>query len=134
MTVNSTRDFIPPEPFEGQNYKPRYARPSASLREELITCFTVVCFFVMAWVPVAIVVIIETAGYNIPQEVYTASIYLVFSNSLVNPIIYGVMNPQFKLAFKKALGRGRHGNGNANQNRTENGVRHERPRELGSET
>ena len=26
MTVNSTRDFIPPEPFEGQNYKPRYAR------------------------------------------------------------------------------------------------------------
>ena len=22
MTVNSTRDFIPPEPFEGQNYKP----------------------------------------------------------------------------------------------------------------
>ena len=37
MTVNSTRDFIPPEPFEGQNYKPRYARPSASLREELQT-------------------------------------------------------------------------------------------------
>ena len=36
MTVNSTRDFIPPEPFEGQNYKPRYARPSASLREELL--------------------------------------------------------------------------------------------------
>ena len=35
MTVNSPRDFIPPEPFEGQNYKPRYARPSASLREEL---------------------------------------------------------------------------------------------------
>ena len=26
MTVNSTRDFIPPEPFEGQNYKPRFAR------------------------------------------------------------------------------------------------------------
>ena len=34
MTVNSTRDFIPPEPFQGQNYKPRYARPLASLREE----------------------------------------------------------------------------------------------------
>ena len=36
MTVNSTRDFIPPEPFEGQNYKPRYARSSASLREEIV--------------------------------------------------------------------------------------------------
>lgn len=72
--------------------------------------------------------IIETAGYNIPQEVYTASIYLVFSNSMVNQIIYGVINPQFKLSC------GRPDNGNANQNRTENGVRHERPRELGSET
>ena len=40
MTVNSTRDFIPPEPFEGQNYKPRYARPSASLREEILGLFT----------------------------------------------------------------------------------------------
>ena len=36
MTVNSTRDFIRPEPFEGQNYKPRYARPLALLREELV--------------------------------------------------------------------------------------------------
>ena len=43
MTVNSTRDFIPPEPFEGQNYKPRYARPSASLREELPFCFAMIC-------------------------------------------------------------------------------------------
>ena len=41
MTVNSTRDFIPPEPFEGQNYKPRYARPSASLREELSTLLVI---------------------------------------------------------------------------------------------
>ena len=42
MAVNSTRDFIPPEPFEGQNYKPRYARPSASLREELLPHFAVI--------------------------------------------------------------------------------------------
>ena len=35
MTVNSTRDFIPPEPFEGQNYKPRYARPS--LRAKILS-------------------------------------------------------------------------------------------------
>ena len=42
MTVNSTRDFIPPEPFEGQNYKPRYARPSASLREEIIIIIIII--------------------------------------------------------------------------------------------
>ena len=43
MTVNSTRDFIPPEPFEGQNYKLRYARPSASLREELLSVSFLYC-------------------------------------------------------------------------------------------
>ena len=36
MTVNSTRDFIPPEPFEGQNYKPRYARNYLKLDINLI--------------------------------------------------------------------------------------------------
>ena len=44
MTVNSTRDFIPPEPFEGQNYKPRYARPSASLCEETRHCINAFYF------------------------------------------------------------------------------------------
>ncbi|XP_022791038.1 melatonin receptor type 1A-like [Stylophora pistillata] len=42
-----------------------------------------------------------------PQELDTAVIYLMFSSSVVNPILYGVMNPQFKEAFKKTLVCGR---------------------------
>ena len=90
----------------------------------LKTTFTVVCVFLLTWGPVSIVVIVETAGgSSIPREVYMAVIYLMFSSSLANPIIYGIMNPQFKLAFTKALSCGRYGNGNDNQNCTENRTR-----------
>ncbi|KAJ7386500.1 hypothetical protein OS493_008634 [Desmophyllum pertusum] len=104
-------------------------RPDMKL---LKTSFTVVCVFVMTWGPVSIVVIVETAGCFIPWEVYTVVIYLMFSSSLVNPIIYGIMNPQFKLAFKKALSCGRHGNENPNQSCTGHGRRttDERPGEM----
>ena len=89
----------------------------------LKTSFTVVCVFLMTWGPVSIVVIIESAGCLIPKEVYTVVIYLMFSSCLVNPIIYGIMNPQFKLAFKKALSCGRYGNENINQSCIENHTR-----------
>ncbi len=89
----------------------------------LKTTFTVVCVYLMTWGPVSIIVIIETAGGVIPWEVYTTVIYLMFSSSLANPIIYGIMNPQFKLAFKKALSCGRYGNENTNRNCTGNGSR-----------
>ena len=84
--------------------------------------FTVVCVFVMTWGPVSIVVVIETAGCKIPREIFATVIYLMFSSSYVNPIIYGIMNPQFQLAFKKALSCGRYGNDNVNQNCTGNGA------------
>ena len=84
----------------------------------LKTTFTVVCVFVMTWAPVSIVVIAEAAGGSIPSEVYKVVIYLMFSSCLANPIIYGIMNPQFKQAFKKVLSCGRHGNDNISQSCT----------------
>ena len=87
----------------------------------LKTTFTVVCVFLLTWGPVSIVVIVETAGgSSIPREVYMAVIYLMFSSGLANPIIYGILNPQLKLAFTKALSCGRYGNGNGNQSCPEN--------------
>jgi len=84
----------------------------------LKTSFTVVCFFVMSWGPVSVVVIVESAGCSIPREVFTTVIYLMFSSSLVNPIVYGIMDPQFKVAFKRVLTYGRYGNDNINQSCT----------------
>ena len=82
----------------------------------LKTSFTVVCFFLMTWGPVSIVVLFEIAGFDIPREISATVIFLMFSSSYVNPIIYGIMNPQLQLAFKRALSRGRYGNNNVSQN------------------
>ena len=101
----------------------------------LKTCFTVSCFFVMTWGPGSIVVIFETIGFKMPQEVYTTITYLTFSGSFVNPIIYGIMNPQFKAAFKKALRCGRYGDENTDRSHTGNGtiMVHVSPRETQTE-
>ena len=82
----------------------------------LKTSFTVVCFFLMTWGPVSIVVLFEIAGFDIPREISATVIFLMFSSSYVNLIIYGIMNPQLQLAFKRALSRGRYGNNNVSQN------------------
>ncbi|XP_022798579.1 melanopsin-like [Stylophora pistillata] len=92
---------------------PRFDRTDIKL---LKTCFTVVCFFIMTWGTTFIVVSRTAARGYIPPDVTKVTAYLMYSSSLVNPIIYGVMNPQFKEAFKKALCCGCYGNDNADQN------------------
>ena len=79
-----------------------------------------------------IIAVIWTLGFDIPQKFYTTSVYLAFSGSLVNPIIYGFINPQFKVAFKKALSFSRFGSVNTDQNHSRNGVRHEVAKRLGT--
>ena len=84
------------------------------------TSFTVVCVFVMTWGPVSVVVIVETVGCFIPSRIFLAVIFLMFTSSLANPIVYGIMNPQFQVAFKRALSFGRHGNEQMSQSHTRN--------------
>ena len=98
----------------------------------LKTCVTVACFFVLTWSPISIVTVIWTLGFDISQTFHTTSVYLAFSSSLVNPIIYGFINPQFKVAFKKALSCSRFGNCNTDQNHSRNGLRREVARGLGT--
>ena len=81
----------------------------------LKSCFIVVCFYLITWFPFALCASTIAVGGYIPHEVTEVSVYLLFSSSLVNPIIYGIMNPQFKKAFKKAFSRGRYDNDNEDQ-------------------
>ena len=106
-------------------------RPSNDSRRSDITdvkvlkaCFTVACFYVVTWTPISIIAITWNAGFDLGQQLSTASTFLMFSSSFVNPFIYGIMNPQFKLAFKMALKCGCYGRGNKNQSQTGNSVRH----------
>ena len=84
----------------------------------LKSCFTVVCFFLITWGLPGVCASTITGGGHIPHELRKLSVYLLFSSSLTNPIIYGIMNPQFKQAFKKTFSCGRYGNGNADQSHT----------------
>ena len=86
----------------------------------LKTSFTVVCVFVMTWGPVSVIVIVETVGCFIPSRIFLAVIFLMFTSSLANPIVYGIMNPQFQAAFKRALSFGRYGNDQISQSHTRN--------------
>ncbi|XP_022805393.1 G-protein coupled receptor 161-like [Stylophora pistillata] len=79
-------------------------------------CFTVACLFLLTWGPPCIVGFTTAAGGYAPPDAHKVATYLLFSCSIVNPIIYGIVNPQFKEAFKKALCCGCHGSHNADQN------------------
>lgn len=97
-------------------------RPSNDSRRSDITDVKV--FYVVTWTPISIIAITWSAGFDFRQQLSTASAFLMFSSSFVNPFIYGIMNPQFKLAFKMALKCGCYGRGNKNQSQTGNSIRH----------
>ena len=94
-------------------------RPATDIRL-LKTSFTVFCVFLVTWGPVTAVVIVETAGALSPGRFFTVAIYLMFISSLVLPIICGIMNPPFQVAFKRALNFGRYGNNQISESSTGN--------------
>lgn len=64
------------------------------------TTLGIACVVVLCWLPKAILVIMMAAGkqgLNLPLMI---SSYLVFLACCLNPVVYGMMNPQFKPAFK----------------------------------
>ena len=86
-------------------------------------CFTVACFYVITWCPVSIVAGTGISRFAIGQKFSKVSVYLMLSGSVVNPFIYGFMNPQFKQAFKRTLSCGCYGNENTDQSHSRNKVR-----------
>ncbi|XP_022801371.1 visual pigment-like receptor peropsin [Stylophora pistillata] len=81
----------------------------------LKSCFTVVCVFLFTWAFPSITTILTAAGDYAPPEASKVAPYFVYSSCLVNPIIYGIMNPQFKDVFKKVFRCGSYGNDNSDQ-------------------
>ena len=59
---------------------------------------------------------VAIVGYHAPHVAPRKALCLKFPGSLLNPIIYWIMNPQFKEAFKKALRCWCYGNHDADHN------------------
>ncbi|CAL1537605.1 unnamed protein product [Lymnaea stagnalis] len=87
--------------------KERYRREKMEMRRErkaarvlgIITGAFVVC-----WLPFFIVAVVTPmCGHycNVPEYVVSLCLWLGYFNSLINPIIYTIFNPSFRIAFNK---------------------------------
>lgn len=67
------------------------------------TLFLTVCAFAICWTPISIVDFIGFAqgSWNLPRQVYVMYTFLGQLSTVVNPIIYGVMNKTFREEYKK---------------------------------
>ena len=67
------------------------------------TLFLTVCGFVICWTPISIVDFIGFAqgSWNLPREAYVMYTFLGQLSTVINPIIYGVMNKTFREEYKK---------------------------------
>lgn len=90
-----------------QGDKERYRREKMEMRRErkaarvlgIITGAFVVC-----WLPFFIVAVVAPLcgdHCTIPHYVFSLCLWLGYFNSLINPIIYTIFNPSFRVAFKK---------------------------------
>lgn len=69
-----------------------------------ILLFTVLAFY-MCWLPFAAVSFQQVIGHGGSRPKYydVTSMWLAFSNALCNPIIYGLLNGQFRKAFRDTM-------------------------------
>ena len=67
-----------------------------------ISCLVVVLVFIFCWLPFCIVMFLQvfTTGYP-PRAPSIMVVLLGYSNSLYNPIIYGLLNTKFRNGFKR---------------------------------
>lgn len=64
------------------------------------TTVGIACVVILCWFPKALLVILLSAGRQGLDLPFTISSYLVFLTCVLNPVVYGILNPQFKPAFK----------------------------------
>ena len=64
------------------------------------TTVGIACVVILCWFPKALLVILLSAGRQGLDLPLMISSYLVFLTCVLNPVVYGILNPQFKPAFK----------------------------------
>ena len=69
------------------------------------TMFATVCAFLVCWTPFAVVDVLSlrVGPHGLPRQLYIFYSIMTASSSIVNPIIYGAMNSDFRAEFKRIL-------------------------------
>ena len=86
------------------NFQPsRTATSTVNVEEIKVarTLFLILVFFNLCWTPVLLVDIIDTVSF--PREVYVTYSFLATLNSALNPLLYGVLNKNFRKEYLKIL-------------------------------
>ena len=67
--------------------------------------FAVMIAFLLCWSPVATIESLDTlgGGYILQRQVYLIATFAGAANLAINPVIYGLMQKQFRDAYKKVL-------------------------------
>ncbi|XP_077127817.1 histamine H3 receptor-like [Ranitomeya variabilis] len=60
-----------------------------------------VCIFAMCWAPITFLISVRTAcrGYCIPSYWYDITVWILYTNSAINPILYPLCHKRFRKAF-----------------------------------
>lgn len=70
-----------------------------------MTILVVIGTFVFCWLPFVVIILVVICGdeETIPDGFYALSSWLICINSACNPIIYGIMNKQYRASFVRYL-------------------------------
>lgn len=66
------------------------------------TMFTIFVVFLICWSPYAVTVLADYHD-NFPMEVHSSVLMLAHVNSSVNSVLYGVLNKQYRKAYKTVI-------------------------------
>ena len=71
------------------------------------TLFVIVVMFMLCWTPILVVDLIDTfkGKWSLNRPIYTTYSFLGVISSMVNPLCYGIMNPQFRKGYFKVFTR-----------------------------
>ena len=69
------------------------------------TLFVMVVFFNLCWIPILLIDIVDSiqTRWTFSREVYVAYTFLAHISSALNPLIYGVLNRNFRTDYLKLL-------------------------------
>jgi hypothetical protein len=82
----------------------RQAEADRKERRAAITLGVLIIGFIVCWTPYIVVVLIHNIfRQNVPHMFHIIFGLTGFLNSLINPIIYAVRNPDFRCAFRKVI-------------------------------
>ena len=90
--------------FSHEN-NPQQLRANVEEAKITKTLAAVMAGFTFCWIPILIMDYIDAArgGPTLPRQAYLAYGFLAYLSSAINPVIYGVMNRQFRQEYKAIL-------------------------------